>query len=90
MLVALIAIDKTNALDLRLANRDAHVAYLKASDCVHMAGPFLDAEGKMIGSMIILDVADMSAAEDWATNDPYAKAELFQSVTLTQWNRVIG
>lgn len=90
MLVALIAIDKPNALELRLANRDAHVTYLKASDSVHMAGPFLDAEGKMIGSMIILDVADMSVAEDWATNDPYAQAQLFQSVTLTQWNRVIG
>ena len=44
----------------------------------------------MIGSLIILDVPDMAAAGDWAANDPYAKAGLFQSVTLTHWNRVIG
>jgi len=66
------------------------LAYLKSSDAVAQAGPLLNAEGGMIGSLIILDVPDMAAAEDWAANDPYAKAGLFQSVTLTHWNRVIG
>ena len=44
----------------------------------------------MIGSLIILDVADMAAAQAWANNDPYAKAALFGSVELIPWNRVIG
>jgi len=90
MLVSLIAKDKQGALEVRKANRDAHVAYLKASDCVVQAGPFLDDAGDMMGSLIILDVGAMSDAEDWAQNDPYAKAGLFASVELIHWNKVIG
>lgn len=90
MLVALIALDKSGAQELRLANRPAHVEYLKASDSVAQAGPFLDAEENMIGSLIILDVPDMAAAKAWADHDPYAKAGLFKSVTLRPWKKVIG
>tara|TARA_R110002124_G_scaffold48446_3_gene143135 strand:+ start:118 stop:390 length:273 start_codon:yes stop_codon:yes gene_type:complete len=90
MFVALIAHDKPGALDIRTANRPAHVEYLKSTGVVAQAGPFLNAEGAMIGSLVILDVADMGAAQDWADNDPYAKAGLFSSVSLTHWNRVVG
>jgi uncharacterized protein YciI len=34
-------------------------------------------------------VADMAAAQNWADHDPYAKAGLFASVELIQWNKVI-
>ena len=44
----------------------------------------------MIGSLVILDAADKAAAQDWADNDPYAKAGLFADVQLIPWNRVIG
>ncbi|KNG93633.1 YciI family protein [Pseudaestuariivita atlantica] len=91
MLIALTARDKVGGLDLRLATRDAHVAYLKgAGDTVAMAGPLLNAEGTMCGSLIILDVPDLAAAEAFAADDPYAKAGLFDSVTLDPWNKVIG
>ncbi|MEW9920494.1 YciI family protein [Marimonas sp. MJW-29] len=90
MLVALVARDKSGALSIRQENRPAHLEYLKSTDLVAQAGPLLDADGSMIGSLIILDVADMAQAKDWAANDPYAKAGLFESVTLTHWNRVIG
>ncbi len=90
MLVALIAKDKPNHLDVRKANRDAHLAYLKGSDCVAMAGPCLDDAGDMCGSLIVLDVPDMAAAQSWADGDPYGAAGLFASVDLIQWNKVIG
>jgi uncharacterized protein YciI len=32
----------------------------------------------------------MAAAQAWAENDPYNKAGLFESVTLSQWKKVIG
>ena len=90
MLVALIARDKAGALDVRKANREAHLEYLKASAAiVEQAGPLLDDEEQMIGSLIVLDVADMDAARSWANDDPYAKAGLFQSVDLIPWKRVI-
>jgi uncharacterized protein YciI len=90
MLVCLMAHDKLGALPIRQENRPAHLDYLKSTDLVDQAGPLLDADGAMIGSMIILNVPDMATAQNWADNDPYAKAGLFASVTLTHWNRVIG
>ena len=90
MLVALFARDKAGALETRLANREAHIAHLKESGVVAQAGPLLDDDGQMCGSLVVLDVEDMAAAQAWADADPYAKAGLFENVTLIQWNRVIG
>ena len=90
MLVSVICTDNKGALELRMANRDAHLAYIKETGIVQQAGPFLDAEGVMCGSLVILEVATMIDAQNWADNDPYAKAGLFADVRLEQWNRVIG
>ncbi|XDA98254.1 YciI family protein [Sulfitobacter sp. LCG007] len=91
MLVALVAKDKPGSLGVRQENRPAHLDYLKASaGTVHMAGPLIGDDGAMIGSLVVLDVADMAAAEDWAAADPYARAGLFDEVTLTEWKKVIG
>ena len=90
MIFALMAWDKDGALDLRMENRPAHLDYLKGSDAVRKAGPFLDADGKPCGSLIVLELDDMAAAQSWADNDPYAKAGLFRDVTITAWNQVIG
>lgn len=89
MLIALIGRDKPGALQTRLDNRDAHVDYLKSTGVVSQAGPLLDDGEQMIGSLVILDVEDMAAAETWAANDPYAKAGLFASVELIPWKKVI-
>ncbi len=89
MLIALIARDKPGALQTRLDNRPAHLAYLEETGVVAQAGPLLDVEA-MIGSLIVLDVEDMAEAQEWARNDPYALAGLFDSVELIQWKRVIG
>lgn len=89
MRIALIAIDKPNAQQLRLDNREAHLAYVVETGVVELAGPFLDGE-KMTGSLLILSVDSMSDAETWAANDPYAKAGLFETVNLREWKKVIG
>ena len=90
MLYAVICDDKPGGLELRKANRAAHLQYLKETGVVAQAGPFLDAEGAMGGSLLILDVADAAAAEAWAAGDPYAAAGLFAKVEIRPWNRVIG
>ena len=89
MLVALIAHDKANHLDVRTQNRAAHLKYIKNSGKVSQAGPFLDENGEMTGSLIVLEVDSISDAQNWAQNDPYAKAGLFESVRLIRWNKVI-
>jgi hypothetical protein len=89
-LFVLVCTDKPNARELRAANRQAHLDYADASGVVFLGGPFLDAEGNMTGSLIVLDVPDMAAAESWAAADPYAKAGLFETVTIRAWKKVRG
>lgn len=84
----MIARDKPGFLETRKANRDAHLAYADGTGCVVTAGPLLDASENMCGSLIVLDLPDLDAAREWAANDPYAKAGLFQSVELIQWKKV--
>ena len=89
MLFAVICTDKQDSLEVRMANREAHLAYIGETGVVAQAGPFLDAEGQMCGSLVILDVADMDAARDWAANDPYARAGLFADVRIEAWKKVV-
>ncbi len=90
MSFAIITRDKPGALQVRKDTRDAHLEYIEATGVVLMAGPFLGEGGDMDGSLVILDVADMAAARDWAENDPYARAGLFESVEIRAWKKVIG
>jgi len=90
MLVALVARDKPGHLDIRKANRQAHLDHVAATGKVALAGPLLGENGEMCGSLIILDVADLDEARDWAAGDPYARAGLFASVEINEWKKVIG
>ncbi|MEM8790464.1 MAG: YciI family protein [Pseudomonadota bacterium] len=91
MLYAIICIDKPGALQTRLDNREAHLAHIDASNgAIVQAGPFLDHQDKMCGSLLIMEADDASVAEAWAANDPYAKAGLFESVEIRPWRRVVG
>lgn len=90
MRVALICRDKPGHLQTRLDNRAAHLEHIKTSGVVEMAGPFLNPEGQMAGSLVVLEVETLAKAEDWAANDPYAKAGLFESVAISEWKKVIG
>ncbi|MGH6872094.1 MAG: YciI family protein [Rhizomicrobium sp.] len=85
MLFVLTAIDKPDALELRMATRAAHFEYAKQTGVIRMGGPFLDAGGDMAGSLIIFEAADPDAAKAWAANDPYAKAGLFASSDVRRW-----
>ena len=90
MLYAIIAIDKQGALALRLANRDAHFAYVRETGLVKLGGPFLDGAGNMQGSLLILDAGSLDEARAWAANDPYAKAGLFASSEVRPWKATVN
>lgn len=90
MLVALICQDRPGQLALRIATREAHLDHIATSGVVAMAGPFLDEKGEMTGSLVVLSVTTLAEAQAWADADPYAKAGLFQSVTIREWKKVIG
>jgi len=91
MLFCLICTDKPNALELRLANRDAHLKYWKESGHLKVAGPFTDDDGSaMNGSLIVIEAEDRAAAERLASQDPYKTAGLFERVEVRAWKWVIG
>jgi len=88
MLYAIICIDKPGALEVRKANRDAHLGHIRGADgAIVQAGPFLDADGEMCGSLLIYEG---ERAEAWAAADPYNAAGLFHSVDIRPWKRVVG
>ena len=88
MLFALICKDKPGHLQVRLDARPDHVAFLNglnADKKLAFAGPFLDADGKPNGSMVVIEATDLAGAEALAAADPYAKAGLFEKVEIKPW-----
>jgi uncharacterized protein YciI len=89
MLFAIACTDKPGSLELRMANRPAHLEHLKAEQSrLMLVGPLLDAAGSPCGSLLVVDAADRAAAEAFAAADPYAKAGLFESVVIRPFRAV--
>jgi uncharacterized protein len=86
MLFALICDDKPASLDLRIKVRAEHLAFLGSlGSAMKFAGPFTDDAGSPVGSLVVIEAEDRSAAETIAAQDPYAMAGLFQSVVIRPW-----
>ncbi|GAA6155879.1 YciI family protein [Pyruvatibacter sp. HU-CL02332] len=91
MLFALTCIDKPDSEALRLANRDAHLAYWGETGKVKLGGPFTDDAGEhMEGSFLVIDVADRAEAEHLQAEDPYQTAGLFARVDIRAWKWLLG
>ncbi|MEM1390241.1 MAG: YciI family protein [Pseudomonadota bacterium] len=83
--------DKAGSLDIRMAHREAHLAYAKDYiDQIKVAGPVLNEAGDMAGSTLIMEFSSIEEAEDWASNDPYAKSGLFESVEIIAYKWLLG
>jgi hypothetical protein len=91
-LFVLVCIDKPNALALRMATREAHFTYAGSQPAgfIRLGGPFLDEKGDMAGSLIVIEAADMAAAEAFSVADPYRKAGLFERVEIRPWKATFG
>jgi uncharacterized protein YciI len=89
MLFAVTCLDKPNSLDLRLANRPAHLEYAKTQPLI-IGGPLLSDDGeRMIGSLLVVEAPDRKALDAILAADPYAKAGLFESVTVRRFKKVL-
>ena len=87
-----MALDKPDALDLRLENRAAHLEWAKAAgDTVRMAGPLLADDGEsFIGSVFLIEAESEEALKAFQAEDPYVKAGLFQTVDIRPFKLVIS
>ncbi len=91
MQFAIVCLDKPDHGHLRAENRPAHIEYLNAN-LAHMllAGPFLSEDGERpMGSLLIMEYDDLDQARAFAEGDPYAKAGLFESVTIRPFRKVL-
>ncbi|MDK9696825.1 MAG: YciI family protein [Siculibacillus sp.] len=92
MLFAAMCHDKPDHLAVRLATRDAHVAWLKGMGAkVRIAGPFLDETGEIMqGSIVVIEAQTLDEAKATFAADPYAAAGLFEKVEIRPWRWVVG
>jgi uncharacterized protein YciI len=86
---AIICRDVADSAPLRKANREDHLAFLKSSENLVLAGPFIR-DGAFCGSLLILEADDIDAARAWAAQDPYAKGGVFESVEVIEFKTVVG
>lgn len=92
MNIIVYSTDKANSLPIRQANREAHLAWLRSDETVSVkvAGPWLDSEGEMRGSLLIVDAESLDAVKLWLSRDPYRHAGLTESTQVNAYNWVIG
>jgi uncharacterized protein YciI len=88
MLFAITNIDKPGSTALRAATRETHLGYLDSIvSQLLLAGPLLNGENQPIGSLLVVE-AENHAAAAFAEADPYARAGLFESVTIRPYRLV--
>ncbi len=90
-LFTIITKDKPKSVDLRLATRNEHVAYLESlGDNLILAGPFSDPEGAPNGSLVIVRADNLAAAQAIADADPYVRVGLFAESTVSAWRWAVN
>lgn len=93
MLFAVICKDKPGeGLARRMATRPAHLAFLQdLGEKVKCAGGLLSPDnGEPRGSLLIIEADSLDAAKALAAADPYAGADVFESVEVIQWRPALG
>lgn len=95
MLFAIHALDRKDGLPTRLAHYDAHRAFLGDASAlgvtIVMSGPLVADDGAtMIGSLFLVEAPDRAAAERFNAADPFAKAGVWERVSITGFIRRMG
>lgn len=84
---ALICRDAEGALAARMAARAAHMAGLKVErQAGHMVdgGAMLDAQGQMVGSVVLCQFADRAALDAYLTREVYACEGIWGTVEILE------
>ena len=74
-----------NALDRRMTVRPAHLDYvrkLKADGQFVLGGALLDPDGRMIGSMLLLDLETDEQLTSYLNTDPYIVEGIWDKIDV--------
>ena len=84
------AYDGENMLDKRMAVRPRHLEGMaKLGEHVVCAGGLLDEEGKMKGSVLILDLEDRAALDAYLKDEPYVAERVWEKIEIETVNVVL-
>lgn len=84
------AYDGKNMLERRLAVRPRHLENMaKVPGKVICAGGLLDGEGKMKGSVLIMDFQREELLRQYLDSEPYLKERVWETVEVEPMNVVI-
>ncbi|GAB3701764.1 YciI family protein [Spirosoma flavus] len=75
----------TDALDRRMAARPFHFDYvrkLKADGQFILGGALLDPDGKMIGSMLLLEMETEDQLNEYLQSDPYIVQGVWEKIDV--------
>ena len=98
MWYAIMAEDTPNSLEKRLAARPEHLKRLQAlqdAGRLLLAGPFpaIDSTDPgpagFTGSLIVAEFANLAEASDWANNDPFVSAKVYQHVSVKPFRKTL-
>ena len=82
--------DGENVLDKRMAVRPRHLEGMaKLGEHIVCAGGLLDDEGKMKGSVLILDFENRAVLDDYLKNEPYVVEHVWEKIEIETVNVVI-
>jgi uncharacterized protein len=92
MLFMAICKDKPNSIELRLATRPTHLAWLQGLGAkVRVGGAMLTPDMKApTASVLIYEGESEGEIVALCAEDPYAKAGLFESVTVAPYRQAVG
>jgi len=79
------------ALSRRMQQRKAHmdgVRRMKAEGTFLDGGAMLDEEGRMIGSMVLVEFPSRSEVDAWLARDPYVTRRVWEHITVRPFRRV--
>lgn len=84
------AYDGENMLDKRLAVRSRHLENLsRVNGKVVCAGGLLDGDGKMKGSVLIMDFENRAGLDKYLDSEPYILEHVWDKVDVEAMNVVI-
>lgn len=84
------AYDGENMLERRMEVRPRHLENMsKVNGKVLCAGGLLDDEGKMKGSVMILEFEDAKYLDDYLASEPYIKEKVWEKIDVELINVVL-
>lgn len=84
------AFDGEGMLAKRMEVRPDHLEGMKKMNShIILAGGLLDEEGKMKGSLLVVEFDDRSEVDAYLANEPYVKAKVWETIEVEQMNVVI-